>query len=592
MSTAEPKKLHRPFPRLLREYFRRAGWLWIIAPFNLLLMVAISVAQSVIPRVVGKVVDLIRSDPAHFTAHQAAPALGIAAGIAVVFYLMEYTQKVGGAWFAQRIRARFQCDLYRHLLSLSEDFYHRTKAGEISTRLTQDMDRGVEPFYMNLVACVWAIALLISSSVMLFGLHPILCAVYTGMVAVWLTVIGSQWHRLEDWNRQTTDRVAAVSAKLTEEVASQELVRAFAKEEQQAEEMHREMRGALALLLRLARFTTAMHISIITVLQYVIPLTMLFVSVTVLRSHLSVGDVVATYGIWIAAAIGVHSITFSVTGFAQSCASLDRILDFFDEQPLVRDAPNAPALTMRAGEITFEHVSFSYPLRDTETVLHDLDLTIRAKGSTAIVGATGSGKSTVVSLIMRLYDPNAGNVSIDGQDLRSVSQRSVRRQIGLVMQDTILWSGTIRENLRFVKPEATDEEMVAALRHAELWDFVEGTTDKLETVVGERGVRLSGGQKQRMAIARAFLLDPPIVILDEATSSLDSLTERSIQATMRKLFNGRTAVTVAHRLSTILDCEWIVVLDKGEVIGQGVHEDLVKTCAKYRDMCLEQHVMI
>jgi subfamily B ATP-binding cassette protein MsbA len=390
--------------------------------------------------------------------------------------------------------------------------------------------------------------------------------------------------------RDLSDRFGALTALITEAISSQELIRVFAREEDREGELRKEISDYLSGSLKLHRFTNACENTYGTILYILLPIFALYVSIALLHQKLTVGQIVAAYGIWGISAMPAGGLFGLLSGLSGSVAGIGRIFEFFDETPLIHDSADAAKLEVGRGEIRLSNISFTYPLRDTKIVLNGIDLIVPARSKTALVGATGSGKSTIVSLVLRLYDPDTGTVCIDNQSLRTITQQSIRENIGLVMQETILRSGSIRDNLTFARPEATEEQMRAALRNAELLSFVDATKDKLDTVVGERGVKLSGGQKQRLAIARVFLVNPPIVILDEATSSLDSITERSIQGTMNGLFHGRTTLIIAHRLSTVVDCNPIVVMDNGMIIANGSHRDLYNSCDKYREMCSEQRL--
>ena len=316
------------------------------------------------------------------------------------------------------------------------------------------------------------------------------------------------------------------------------------------------------------------------------PLGLLFIGALFVGEGITVGALVAAYGYWQRATSPVSMILNNITQFFVSFSSLDRVLEFFEEQPSVADRPNAAALRVTEGRVDMTDLVFSYPVSDMpRPVLRGFTLTIPPRQRVALIGESGAGKSTLVQLLLRLYDPQSGAIHIDGQDLRDVTQESLRLQIGLVMQETILLSGSVRDNLILAKNDANDEEIIAALRNAEAWDFVRELPEGLDTPLGERGARLSGGQRQRLSIARVFLKNPPVVVFDEATSALDTVTEQLIQNSMRRLFDGRTSIIIAHRLSTIVDCDRLVLLEKGRIVGQGTHEELRRTSERYSRMC-------
>jgi ATP-binding cassette subfamily B protein len=266
----------------------------------------------------------------------------------------------------------------------------------------------------------------------------------------------------------------------------------------------------------------------------------------------------------------------------QSLADMDRMFMLLEQNREIADAPGARPLTVRSAEVRFEHVDFSYDVR--RQVLHDVNFVIAGGSTTAVVGATGSGKSTLARLLFRFYDVDAGRVLIDGQDVRTLKQETLRAAIGIVPQDTVLFNDTIEYNIAYGRPGAGHEEVVAAARAAHIHDFVESLPDGYETRVGERGLKLSGGEKQRVAIARTLLKDPAILVFDEATSALDSRTERVIQQELESISESRTTLVIAHRLSTVVHADQILVMDHGRIVERGTHSELLARRGPYASM--------
>jgi ATP-binding cassette subfamily B protein len=269
-----------------------------------------------------------------------------------------------------------------------------------------------------------------------------------------------------------------------------------------------------------------------------------------------------------------------------SYAYFDRIFAVLDREPAIKDRPGAQDVAHAHGEVRFSHVSFAY--RPDEPVLADIDIAVASGERLALVGASGAGKSTIAALVARLYDPTEGAVLLDGVDLRDITLKSLRAQIGVVSQDTFLFHTSIFENLRYGRPEATREEVIAAAKAAQIYNFIERLPQGFETHVGDRGYRLSGGERQRVAIARAILRDPRILILDEATSALDSHNEALVQQALDTLMKGRTSIVIAHRLSTVRNADIIAVLDSGRIVERGRHEELVARGGLYVKLCREQ----
>jgi ATP-binding cassette subfamily B protein len=283
----------------------------------------------------------------------------------------------------------------------------------------------------------------------------------------------------------------------------------------------------------------------------------------------------------------------TILGFAwreikQGAVDIEKLFDLLDTRPTIEDAPDATPLAAAGGEIRFEDVAFVHEGRDAG--LNGVSFVIPAGAFVGLVGPSGAGKSTILKLLFRFYDPDRGRVVIDGRDIRTLTQESLRRSLGLVPQEVVLFNDTLRFNLAYARPEASDEEIMAAVGRAQLGEFIRGLPMGLQTRVGERGLKLSGGEKQRVGVARAILLDPPVLVLDEATSSLDSATEKDVQAALSEAARGRTTIAVAHRLSTIAGADLILVIEGGRIVEQGRHDDLMKANRLYADLWRRQTI--
>jgi ATP-binding cassette, subfamily B, heavy metal transporter len=297
---------------------------------------------------------------------------------------------------------------------------------------------------------------------------------------------------------------------------------------------------------------------------------------------MTLGDLVLVNAFMIQLYIPLNFLGVIYREIKQSLADMERLFKLLDQHREVADVPNAQPLVIKGAEVKFSHVDFSYEAK--RQILFDVDFTIPAGTTTAVVGHSGSGKSTLSRLLFRFYDINAGSITIDGQDLRNVTQASLRKSIGIVPQDTVLFNDTIEYNIAYGKPDATREEIVAAAKAAYIHDFIESLPDGYGSMVGERGLKLSGGEKQRVAIARTLLKNPAILIFDEATSALDSRAEQAIQAQLKEIARDRTTLVIAHRLSTIADASQILVLDHGRIIERGTHGQLIAQNGAYAQM--------
>jgi ATP-binding cassette subfamily B protein len=319
-----------------------------------------------------------------------------------------------------------------------------------------------------------------------------------------------------------------------------------------------------------------------TIISIGVVLLMYMAAQGVVDGKLSVGEFVLANTYMMQLFMPLNFLGFVYREMKQGFIDMDKMFELLSVAEEVQDAPDAQDLAVDGGRIVFDHVSFSY--NEDRRILDDISFTAEAGQNVAIVGPSGSGKSTVARLLFRFYDPQSGGISIDGQDLRAVSQRSLRKNIGVVPQDTVLFNDTIGYNIEYGNPGASQEAIEEAARLAQVHGFVTALTDGFETAVGERGLKLSGGEKQRVAIARTILKDPPILILDEATSALDSHTEQEIQDSLEEVSRGRTTLTVAHRLSTIKDADLIIVLAQGKIVEKGTHQELLALDGEYVSM--------
>jgi ATP-binding cassette subfamily B protein len=302
----------------------------------------------------------------------------------------------------------------------------------------------------------------------------------------------------------------------------------------------------------------------------------------VAEGSMTIGDFVLINAFMMQLFMPLNFLGFVYREIKGSMANIENMFDLMELSSKVIDAPAAPQLNVLQGHIRFEQVSFDY--QPDRQILKNISFDIKPGEKVAIVGASGAGKSTLVKLLFRFYDPTQGSITIDGQDISGVSQESLRRAIGIVPQDTVLFNSSIFDNIRYGKPEASDEEVHNAIRMAHLEAFIKQLPDGVDTMVGERGLKLSGGEKQRVAIARTILKRPPILLFDEATSSLDSKSERSILAALREIAEGHTSLVIAHRLSTIVDADRIVVLDQGSIVEQGTHHQLLALEGRYAEL--------
>ncbi|MCM2257853.1 MAG: ABC transporter ATP-binding protein/permease [Vicinamibacteria bacterium] len=487
---------------------------------------------------------------------------------------------------SQQLVTELRERVQEHVLRLPLGYFDRNHTGALVSRVLSDPDGvrnlvGTGVIYMagGLMATVFALALMLHINMALTGLAAL-------FVAIVLLSMRRTFGSLSPLFTEQRRLLAEVSGRLTESLAGIRVLKAYQREAEEARSFASAVRRLLALSLRVGRASMALSVLGNLSMDLVAAAVMLVGARLILSGELSLGELLA-YGVLVgllvppllrAAAVGVQIL--------DALVSLERLREILDEPGEHDDTRRALILPDVRGEVTFERVSFAYD--GVSDVLHDLSFDAGPGTITALVGPSGAGKSTIASLVAAFREPRTGRVLVDGVDLARVRLDSYRRHLGVVLQETFLFSGTIRENVALARPEASEAELLRACRLANVDEFAEDFPAGYETVVGERGIRLSGGQQQRVAIARAILANPRIVILDEATSSLDARSERFIQNGLARLLEGRTVFVIAHRLSTIRRAGQILVLDRGRIVERGRHEELLARGGRYFELYAQQ----
>ena len=490
------------------------------------------------------------------------------------------------SWIAQHITYDMRNSMYRHLQSMSQRFFTSNNQGDIITRMTSDIS-GVEQVITNTYSSILSNSITLAVALIaMYRKNWILATV--GIIIVPLFTIPTRKAGQRRWTltREAQECNDEINGILNEtlSVSGQTLVKLFCREEQEYKKYERANGRMISLNIK-ERMAGRWFRVVLTTITSVGPMLLYLVGgILIMKYHssLTVGDITVLVALLGRMYGPVNSLLNIQVDWIRSMAMFTRIFEYFDMPVEIKNAPDAIVPDHAEGSVEFRHVGFSY--EPERKILKDVSFRLESGRSVAIVGPSGSGKSTTINLIPRLYDVQEGEVLFDGVDVRRLDLTFLRSSIGVVTQETYLFNGTIRENLLYVRPDATEEELEDACRKANIWDFIEKQEKGLDTVVGNRGLKLSGGEKQRISIARVLLRKPALLIFDEATASLDSISEAKIQEAIDPLVNSCTSILIAHRLSTILSADEIIVLKDGQIVERGVHKDLVKAGGVYTEL--------
>jgi ATP-binding cassette subfamily B multidrug efflux pump len=553
---------------------------WKQISLALLAILLATAANLVIPSILQQVIDvgLARHDLA-FIARAAGVILVLGLLQAGLIYLQGYLSE----WIASHIGYDLRNQLYDHIQHLSFSFHDHAQTGQLISRCIEDV-RSIERFTgYGVVQLIQLSLLLVGIVVLLFLKQPQLAAIalLPMLPLIWITT--NFGRRIGDLFLKVDNTLGDLSARLQENVSGVQVVRAFAREPDEIQRFDRANRSLYrARVTVLSEWSKIMPTANLLVTVSTL-LILWFGGDMVLHGRITIGEVVAFNGYLLLLAGPATQLTWLVNSAGEAIAGVQRTYEVLDTSPQIQSPAHARRLQKLAGRVEFRNVCFRYE-DDSLHALEDINLDVQPNQVVALIGSTGSGKTSLVNLIPRFYDVSEGAVCVDGFDVRRLDLVSLRRQIGIVLQTSLLFSDTLRANIAYGRPQAGLDEVTAAARAAQAHQFIQELPDGYDTVVGERGITLSGGQRQRVAIARALLLDPRILILDDSTSSVDTQTERLIQQALDRLMQGRTTFVIAHRLSTVRRADLILVMQAGRIVERGTHRQLLESGQLYRQI--------
>lgn len=557
------------FRRFL-HYYRPYRWLFIA---DMICVIIASAIDLLFPQLLNLLTkDVFHRGPEAIMKVIVWVGLGLL-GLYLVRYFCMYFTTCWGHVMGARMETDMRRDLFHHYQRLSFSYYDKNNTGEMMSRIVSDLFDITE-------LCHHGPEMLLISSIKIIGSFAILLTINWKMTLILLAVTlciivfsAFQRKKMRDVFADNRKKIAVVNSRIQDSLSGIRVVKSFANEKIEIKKFEGTNEAFLESKRSSYRVMGMFHATNNFMQGFLYIAILISGGYFIAKGTLEPTEL-AVYALYIGLFLGpVDMLLHFTEAFQRGFSGFRRFAEILNQIPDIRDNPGAKDLPPTKGHVIYQGVGFSY--EQGKEVLHDISFEIRPGTTVALAGASGGGKSTICSLLSRFYEVKEGSVSIDGYDIRDLKLESLRRQIGIVQQDVYIFNGTVRENILYGKPDATEEELILAAKRADIHDFILSLPDGYDSELGERGVRLSGGQKQRLSIARVFLKNPPILILDEATSALDNESERKIQAAITELSKGRTVLVIAHRLSTIKNADEIIMIEDGKIAERGTHESLV-----------------
>jgi ATP-binding cassette subfamily B multidrug efflux pump len=553
-----------------------------LAAVSLVLLTAVLIIDLSIPRLIQRIIDQgVKQNDMNVVLHTSALMIGLS--------LLQFGLALGNNLFSIRVGEGVARDLREALFVKIQSFSYgnidRFTTGRLMVRLSSDASAVQRVFQVSLRIGTRAPLLMIGSLILMFSTNRNLALSMLPLLLVTSTIIVIFSTKMEPLFLSVQQKLDRLNTVLQENIAGARVVKAFVRSDHESQRFEAANEDLTERNVQVMTFMSTMSPVLTFFVNIGIVLVVYSGGLRVIQGSMTDGQIVA-FTNYLSTTMGpLLMMTMLANTWANGIASAGRVNEVLDTQPEVQDLPGAVRMPESAeGRVTFNNVSFHYNGSCENTVLEQVNLSAEPGKTVAILGATGAGKSSLINLIPRLYDPTAGRVEIDGMDIRTVTQESLLAHIGIVPQETILFSGSVRDNIRYGKPDASEEEVVAAAKAAQAHDFILQLPQGYDTHIEERGVNLSGGQKQRIAIARAIILQPKILILDDSTSSVDVETETKIQDALQQIMKGRTSFVVAQRISTVLRADQIIVIDNDRIAAQGTHAELIRTSPIYQEI--------